>query len=108
MSSIIPILISQKIIRDASRSQALLDDDEYCEEMPGIDSDESVDDLFGMGLFGGICAVMCACIAVKWGGWFLWVAAAVFALMSGLMLFIAWPLFKDEDEDNSEDNDSDR
>ena len=108
VSSIIPILISQKMIREASRRQALLDDDEYCEEMPGIDSDESVDDLFGMGLFGGICAVMCACIAVKWGGWFLWVAAAVFALMSGLMLFIAWPLFKDEDEDNSEDNDSDR
>lgn len=108
MSSIIPILISQKMIREASRRQALLDNAEYCEEMPGIDGDESVDDLFGMGLFGGICAVMCACIAVKWGGWFLWVAAAVFALMSGLMLFIAWPLFKDEDEDNSEDNDSDR
>jgi hypothetical protein len=108
VSNIIPILISQKIIREASRRQALLDDDEYCEEMPGIDGDESVDDLFGMGLFGGICAVMCACIAVKWGGWFLWVAAAVFALMSGLMLFITWPLFKDEDEDNSEDNDSDR
>ena len=108
MSSIIPIIVGQKIIREASRSQSLLDDDEYCEEMQGIDGDESVDDLFGMGLFGGTCAVMCACIAVKWGGWFLWVAAAVFALMSGSMFFASYRLFKDEDEDNSEDNDSDR
>lgn len=102
MSSIIPIIVGQKIIRDASRSQALLDDDEYCEEMPGADGDESVDDLFGMGLFGGICAVMCACIAVKCGGWFLWVATAVFALVSGSMFFASYRLFKDEGEDGSE------
>jgi hypothetical protein len=99
MSSIIPIIVGQKIIRDALRSQASLDDDEYCEEMPGIDGDESVDDLFGMGLFGGICAVMCACIAVKYGGWFPWVAAAVFALVSGSMFFASHRLFKGDDED---------
>lgn len=108
MSSIIPILISQKMIREASRRQALLDDDEYCEEMPGIDGDESVDDLFGMGLFGGFCAVMCACIAVKYGGWFLWVAAAVFALVSGSMFFASYRLFKRDDEDNSEGSASER
>ena len=96
------------MIREASRRQALLDDDEYCEEMPGIDGDESVDDLFGMGLFGGIFAVMCACIAVKCGGWFLWVAAAVFALVSGLMFFASYRLFKHEDEEGSEDNGSER
>lgn len=102
MSSIIPIIVGQKMIREASRSQALLDDDEYCEEMQGIDDDESVDDLFGMGLFGSFCAVMCACIAVKCGGWFLWVGAAVFALVSGSMFFASYRLFKDEDEDGSE------
>ena len=45
MPSIIPILISQKMIREASRSQALLDDD------------ESVDALLGMALFVGLFAV---------------------------------------------------
>lgn len=102
MSSIIPIIVGQKIIREASRSQALLDDDEYCEEMQGVDDDESVDDLFGMGLFGGFCAVMCACIAVKCGGWFLWVATAVFALVSGSMFFASYRLFKDEGKNGSE------
>lgn len=96
------------MIREASRRQALLDDDEYCEEMPGVDGDESVDDLFGMGLFGGICAVVCACIAVRFGGWFLWVVTAVFALVAGLMFFASYRLFKGGDEDSSEDNDSDR
>jgi hypothetical protein len=102
MSSIIPIIVGQKIIREASRSQALLDDDEYCEEMQDTDGDESVDDLFGMGLFGGICAVMCACIAVKCGGWLLWGATAVFALVSWSMFFASYRLFKDEGEDGSE------
>ena len=108
MSSIIPIIVGQRIIREASRSQALLDDDEYCEEMQGIDDDESVDDLFGMGLFGGFCAVMCACIAVKYGGWLLWVGAAVFALVAGFMFFASYRLFKGEDEDDSEDSGSER
>lgn len=108
MSSIIPIIVGQKIIREASRSQALLDDDEYCEEMQGVDDNESVDDLFGMGLFGGFCAVMCACIAVNCGGWFLWVATAVFALVSGSMFFASYRLFKDEDEHNSEGSGSER
>jgi hypothetical protein len=102
MSSIIPIIVGQRIIREASRSQSLLDDDEYCDEMQGADGDESVDDLFGMGLFGGICAVMCACIAVKCGGWFLWVATAVFALVSGSMFLPLTAFFKDEGEDGSE------
>ena len=62
MPSIIPILISQKMIREASRSQALLDDDEYCEEMQGSDGDESVDALLGMALFVGLFAVVVACI----------------------------------------------
>lgn len=85
MSSIIPILISQKMIREASRSQALLDDDEYCEEMQDANGDESADDLFGTALFVGLFAVVFACIAVKCGGWLLWVGAAVCVLMSGLM-----------------------
>lgn len=108
MSSIIPIIVGQKIIREASRSQALLDDDEYCKEMQDAKGDESADDLFGAGLFGGFCAVMCACIAVECGGWFLWVAAAVFAIVSGLMIFAACSLFKGDDEDNSEGSGSDR
>lgn len=106
MSSIIPIIVGQRIIREASRSQSLLDDDEYCDEMQGADGDESVDDLFGMGLFGGICAVVCACIAVKCGGWLLWGATAVFALVSGSMFFASYRLFKDEGEDGSEGYDS--
>lgn len=108
MSSIIPIIVGQKIIREASRSQSLLDDDEYCEEMQGADGDESVDDLFGAGLFAGICVVVCACIAVKCGGWLLWGAAAVFALVSGSMFFASYRLFKREGEDGSEDSGSER
>lgn len=72
------------------------------------DAEDSAEFLFGMGLFGGICAVMCACIAVRFGGWFLWVAAAVFALMSGSMFFASYRLFKGDDEDNSEGSASER
>lgn len=108
MSSIIPVLISQKMIREASRSQALLDDDEYCEEMQDANGDESADDLFGTALFVGLFAVVFACIAVKCGGWLLWVGAAVCVLMSGLMFFASYRLFKGEDEDSSEDSGSER
>lgn len=108
MPSIIPILISQKMIREAARRQAMLADDEYFEETQEIDDDESADALFSTGLFVGVFVVVFACIAVKCGGWFLWVAAAVCALVSGLMLFAACSLFKGDDEDSSEDNDSDR
>ena len=108
MSSIIPILIGQKMIREASRSQVLLDDDEYCEEMQGSDGDESVDALLGMALFVGLFAVVFACIAVKCGGWFLWVGAAACVLVSGLMFFASYRLFKREDEDGSENVGSER
>ena len=96
MPSIIPILISQKMIREASRSQALLDDD------------ESVDALLGMALFVGLFAVVFACIAVKCGGWFLWVGAAACVLVSGLMFFASYRLFKGSDGDDSGDSGSER
>lgn len=96
------------MIREASCSQALLGDDEYCEEMQGSGGDESVDVLFGMALFVGLFAVVFACIAVKCGGWFFWVGAAVCVLVSGLMFFASYRLFKDEDEHNSEDSGSER
>ena len=38
----------------------------------------------------------------------MWGATAVFALVAGLMFFASYRLFKGEDEDSSEDNDSDR
>ena len=99
MSSIIPIIVGQKIIREASRSQALQDAYEYCEEMQGIDDDESADDLFGTALFVGLFAVVFACIAVNHGGWLLWGATVVCVIMSGLLFFADYCLFKGDDED---------
>ena len=58
------------------------------------DTEDSAEFLFGMGLFVGVFVVVFACIAVECGGWFLWVAAAVFAIVSGLMIFAACSLFK--------------
>lgn len=72
------------------------------------DTEDSAEFLFGMGLFVGAFAVVFACIAAKDGGWFMWVAAAVVALVSGLMFFASYRLFKGEGEDGSEDNGSDR
>lgn len=58
------------------------------------DTEDSAEFLFGMGLFVGVFVVVFACIAVECGGWFLWVAAAVCAIVSGLMIFAACSLFK--------------
>ena len=72
------------------------------------DTEDSAEFLFGMGLFVGTFAFIFACIAAKDGGWLMWGATAVFALVAGLMFFASYRLFKGEDEDSSEDNDSDR
>lgn len=72
------------------------------------DTEDSAEFLFGMGLFVGTFAFIFACIAAKDGGWLMWGATAVFALVAGLMFFASYRLFKGEDEDGSEDNDSDR
>ena len=72
------------------------------------DAEDSAEFLFGMGLFVGVFVVVFACIAAKDGGWLMWGATAVFALVAGLMFFASYRLFKGEDEDSSEDNDSDR
>ena len=72
------------------------------------DTEDSAEFLFGMGLFVGTFAFIFACIAAKDGGWLMWGATAVFALVAGVMFFASYRLFKGEDEDSSEDNDSDR
>lgn len=72
------------------------------------DTEDSAEFLFGMGMFVGVFVVVFACIAVECGGWFLWVAAAVFAIVSGLMIFAACSLFKGDDEDSSEGSGSER
>lgn len=107
-SSIIPILVSQKMIRDSARRQATLAD-EYCEETQAAracDDEDSAGNLFGMGLFVGLFAVGFGCAAVRDSGWFPWVGVAVFALLSGLMFFASYRLFKGEGEDGSEDSGS--
>lgn len=101
-SSVIPVLVSQKMVRDSVRRQATLAD-EYCEEMQAAracDDEDSAGNLFGMGLF----AVGFGCAAVRDSGWFPWVGVAVFALLSGLMFFASYRLFKGEGEDGSEDS----
>lgn len=70
------------------------------------DTEDSAEFLFGMGLFVGTFAFIFACITAKDGGWLMWVATAVFALVSGLMFFVSYRLFKGEDEGGSEDNGS--
>ena len=72
------------------------------------DTEDSAEFLFGMGLFVGVFVVVFACIAVKCGGWFLWVAVAVCAIVSGLMIFAACSLFKGDDGGGSEDSGSKR
>lgn len=72
------------------------------------DAEDSAEFLFSMGLFVGTFAFIFACIAAKDGGWLMWGATAVFALVAGLMFFASYRLFKGGDEDSSEDNDSDR
>lgn len=49
------------------------------------DTEDSAEFLFGMGLFVGTFAFIFACIAAKDGGWLMWGATAVFALVAGLM-----------------------
>jgi hypothetical protein len=96
------------MIRDSARRQATLAD-EYCEETQAAracDDEDSAGNLFGMGLFVGLFAVGFGCAAVRDSGWFPWVGVAVFALLSGLMFFASYRLFKGEGEDGSEDSGS--
>lgn len=72
------------------------------------DTEDSAEFLFGMGLFVGTFAFIFACIAVKDGGWLMWVATAIVALVAGLMLFASYRLFKGDGGGDSEDSDSER
>ena len=47
-------------------------------------------------------------LMVKCGGWFLWGAAAACVLVSGLMFFASYRLFKGSDGDDSGDSGSER
>lgn len=70
-------------------------------------AEDSVEFLFGMGLFVGVFAFVFACVAAKDGGWLMWVVAAVFVLVAGLMFFASYRFFKGEDEGSSGDGGSD-